>query len=604
MNKVKILESNNLTIEEAENAIRKSLESDNDNQHKAQDYYRLGVLLAKRPNRWKDAEDAFKKSLELDNDNRHQAQVYFGLGTLYDRKTDRWNDAENAFKKSLELDNDAQHKAWVYNSLGLLLTNQINRWEDAEEAFNESLKLKNDNKNQALGYFSLGLLLTKQVHRWKDAEDDFKKSLELMERIKDYSEIVSVNTNYAGLLIKKRQYKDAIKLLQKAIEYEKSPNVINDIKKYILEVEKQDSIRENNIKLKDFQYIQNEESDGQWKISGLFIQQKNLIIGINATGKTRFLKAIAAFAKCINKNDLPDNGTFNVLFEDDKTNASYEYKLKTKDKKIVYETIVDELGTQLVNRENDIAKIYSSIKDELNEIPVSSKELTINVIEDTISYPFIKDIKKWTKEVYLYSFSFVQSDKPFKLLIETPKMLEELLKKDKQKFEESIISDFTKISYPINKIGIIYPFKDIPKIVVQEVSLNNATTQENMSEGMFRALSLIILIEYMLYKNIQCTLLVDDIGEGLDFDRSASIAKLLFEKIGDNNNIQLIITSNDKFLIRSIDIQYLNILDREGGTVKAYNYDNSKEQFDDSIMIGLDGFDLFTSNLYKRPEND
>jgi hypothetical protein len=87
---------------------------------------------------------------------------------------------------------------------------------------------------------------------------------------------------------------------------------------------------------------------------------------------------------------------------------------------------------------------------------------------------------------------------------------------------------------------------------------------------------------------------IDDICEGLDYERSTQLGKLVFEKL-TKNNIQAIVTSNDSFLMNVIDIKYWNVLRREGNTIKALNYQNNREQFDKFRMTGLSNFDFFTS---------
>ena len=117
---------------------------------------------------------------------------------------------------------------------------------------------------------------------------------------------------------------------------------------------------------------------------------------------------------------------------------------------------------------------------------------------------------------------------------------------------------------------------------------------------MFRAFSLLAMIQHVLDTvkgNI--TILVDDLCEGLDYERSINFTKLLFNKLKEKN-IQLIVTSNDSFLMNAVGIEYWNILIREKSTVKAFNYKNSKEIFDDFKFTGLNNFDLFSSDFLDK----
>ena len=63
-----------------------------------------------------------------------------------------------------------------------------------------------------------------------------------------------------------------------------------------------------------------------WEVEDLEFQDINLIVGINATGKTRLLNVINNFARIISGNK--DTGTGNFLFEfSDNDDVNY---LRTK----------------------------------------------------------------------------------------------------------------------------------------------------------------------------------------------------------------------------------------------------------------------------------
>ncbi|KJU84450.1 hypothetical protein MBAV_003355 [Candidatus Magnetobacterium bavaricum] len=172
--------------------------------------------------------------------------------------------------------------------------------------------------------------------------------------------------------------------------------------------------------------------------------------------------------------------------------------------------------------------------------------------------------------------------------------------------KEILIKDFNDINYPIDSVDIeqfkhpLFKEKTV-ELSVKEKDLRCPVAYYTMSQGMFRALSLIVIIEDLLLRNNECTLVIDDIGEGLDFERSSKLIKLIFSKLKDSN-IQFIATTNNRFLINAVDIRDLNILERDGHVVKSYNYSNSKEQFDEFEFTGLGSFDLFRYQMYKTQE--
>lgn len=122
-----------------------------------------------------------------------------------------------------------------------------------------------------------------------------------------------------------------------------------------------------------------------------------------------------------------------------------------------------------------------------------------------------------------------------------------------------------------------------------------------MSQGMFRALSVLIQINYGLLANLSVCVLIDDIGEGLDFERSSSLVKVLIEK-ARKSSIQLIMTTNDRFIMNGVPLEYWILLERRGSKCINYNVRNSKKMFDSFESTGLNNFDLFSSGYYLNNE--
>ena len=87
-----------------------------------------------------------------------------------------------------------------------------------------------------------------------------------------------------------------------------------------------------------------------------------------------------------------------------------------------------------------------------------------------------------------------------------------------------------------------------------------------------------IYLEYLIYRKKPATIVIDDLCEGLDYERATKLGKLVFNKCM-NTNIQLIATSNDSFLMDVVDIKYWNVLQREGKTVTAINIQTHEALF-------------------------
>ena len=134
-------------------------------------------------------------------------------------------------------------------------------------------------------------------------------------------------------------------------------------------------------------------------------------------------------------------------------------------------------------------------------------------------------------------------------------------------------------------------------LCVKENDRNAILYQTGMSQGMFRALSLLIQITYNTMNNLSSTILIDDIGEGLDFERSTKLINLLIDLAEKNDNIQLIMSTNDRYVMNKVPFKYWQLINRKGGECNVYNYQNSKEIFDEFKFTGLSNFDFLATDF-------
>ena len=116
-------------------------------------------------------------------------------------------------------------------------------------------------------------------------------------------------------------------------------------------------------------------------------------------------------------------------------------------------------------------------------------------------------------------------------------------------------------------------------------------------------IAIVVTINYLMQKGAEGTIVIDDIGEGIDFERSSRLTELIFKRAEDTGT-QLIATSNDRFLMNIVDIKYWNVFERKGETVRAFNCRNSKRAFDEFSLTGLNNFDFFSDGLYRHKAHD
>lgn len=366
--------------------------------------------------------------------------------------------------------------------------------------------------------------------------------------------------------------------------------------------------------LKSLKYSHQKGHSYEWTLSDkddnpVEFGNTNLIVGKNAAGKSRTLTAIAEIAnvlslkKNINSFKLTD-WTFDLILKEDQD--LYQYNISVFGDKIVDEILIIN-GKEKVNRREN--KIYSEVKKDFQELEISDKEVFISLKNDQENYPYLSEIFEWSNALRRFTFTN-QYEKSHLLHADDLDLSQSRIDPDNvillfhdgerlfgERFIESVISDMKRLDYHLEEIGLDYTQGGVG-ISVHEHEIQNSVLQTEMSQGMFRALAFIIQLNIALLSKVSVCLLIDDLGEGLDFSRSKSLIDLLIHKI-NNSDIQLFITTNDRYIMNAIPIRYWSILERQPKKSKFYNYSNSKENFEDFKYTGLSNFDFLATNFYR-----
>lgn len=372
-----------------------------------------------------------------------------------------------------------------------------------------------------------------------------------------------------------------------------------------------------------------ESLNKEWKLVDFCPLQINLVVGKNATGKTRTLNSISTLAHLITRerNDLPENAFYDFTWKSGSKEISY--LLKTEDRKVVREELLIDKKAKLTRNRDGICSIFFEQIKQSIEIHVPSSSLCSVVRRDKIQHPWFDYLHDWAKSTLHYRFGSVfgknygliirpEDERQNKLddveidLRKTDRVVELFRKGFEQYgqiFVSNIISSMQMISYELEDIDIYYSEKmkfrqpsEIPPAVlrVKEKDLDCHTYQADMSQGMFRALSLIIQLNLSRLSALPCCIIIDDIGEGLDFDRSTQLIRLLIDKI-EKTSIQLIMSSNDRFIMNNVDLKYWSVIQRKGNQSMVFNSSNAKEAFDEFVFTGLSNFDFLCTEFYCKP---
>lgn len=378
------------------------------------------------------------------------------------------------------------------------------------------------------------------------------------------------------------------------------------------------------MKLNSISYSQFEGKPKEWKIKNFSFGNINLIVGKNATGKSRTLNIIKSLGNLVSGDIKLTflSGNYNVIF--DKENEKLKYTLKYEDSKVISESLKIGQDLKLKRGIDDEDEIYAEELKKNMKFQTPSNELACVARRDNIQHPFFEDLYNWGKNFrhYLFGSSMgkdsyaIFSDRKKEDTIDlkdfknTTRIFIKGRKKYHNHFVNNLKEDMRKIGYNLDEImvgkpeGLIFagPFDNPKGILVKESDLEGKTDQSDMSQGMFRALSLLAQLNYSLLASIPSCILVDDIGEGLDYERSSALIKLLMDKAKESQ-VQIIMSTNDRFIMNSVPLKYWSIMRRFKHESKIYNYSNSKKQFEDFEFTGLNNFDFFSSKFYEKKPN-
>jgi len=381
------------------------------------------------------------------------------------------------------------------------------------------------------------------------------------------------------------------------------------------------------MRLKSINYVQFHGTPREWSLCDLTLKPINLVVGKNATGKTRTLNVIHGLGKLVSGRQSPSalaTGTYRTSFEHE--GGILYYSLDIQDRKVVSEEFrVGDL-TLLTRGAGGVGTIFHKKENKHIEFQTPEAQAAVVARRDTIQHGFLESLNHWGAGVRHYAFGETMGRTTIAVLVPDGPAPDPadvnavigLFRKAENDFPvafaQAVQDDMNKIGYNIVKIGVMLP-TDItievsspvpvsPSVLfVRERDLPDVTQQTDMSQGMFRALSVIILLNYAVFATRPSCIIIDDIGEGLDYDRSCRLIDLVRQK-AQASSVQLIMGTNDRFVMNSVPLEEWSVLQRESGTVKVRNYENSKPIFDQFKFTGLNNFDFLATDFLNEGAKD
>jgi len=324
------------------------------------------------------------------------------------------------------------------------------------------------------------------------------------------------------------------------------------------------------MQLESITYAQFEGQSEEWRITDFPFGDINLIVGKNATGKSRTLNVIRALGNLVS-GDIKlrfRSGNYKAIFKTD--DKKLEYSLKYRESKVFEEKLIIGTNTKLDRGPDGKGTIEAVEAGQRMNFQAPLSELACVNRRDNVQHPFFEDLYQWGKNLRHYAFGekmgsdylavFKKDKEEKELNLKETTQVVAILKKGqeryKTKFIDNVKADMAQVGFGCDNITV-GPMESItfevglaqPQcILINESDLKGTTEQNSISQGMFRALSLVIQLNYSLLASVPSCILIDDIGEGLDYERASALIKLLIDKAKETG-IQLIMSTNDRFVM-------------------------------------------------------
>lgn len=374
------------------------------------------------------------------------------------------------------------------------------------------------------------------------------------------------------------------------------------------------------IKLKKINYIENKNSPTKWELKELLLGDRNLLVGKNATGKSRALSVIKSLGDFLtSRRPIGDAGCYTCIFDGD--DGLYEYSFEFLDKEIILEKLIINNEVVLDRSHGGKGEIKYQTLGMKIEFQTPQYMLAAVARRDAIQHAFLEPLFLWASEMRYYKFGLDQPKHSLGVFVESGQKVDEqdqnqivglfgeALKKFDQQFLNKIKADLAEINYFVSDVLLRPPTtikiegspSEVLSLCVQEEDFEFYIDQLGMSEGMFRALSILIFINYYELSKKGGCFIIDDIGEGLDFDRSCKLIGLLRRK-AESSGIQLLMSTNDKFVMNEVPLSEWSVLQRDGSTVNVRNQTNAGEIFENFEFTGLSNFSFLEMDFLRNNE--
>jgi hypothetical protein len=373
------------------------------------------------------------------------------------------------------------------------------------------------------------------------------------------------------------------------------------------------------MKLQSVKYSETDLHGNAWSIDGLALGDTNLIVGKNSTGKTRALNLIVALADLLSGRRNPvflSMCAWDAKFKDGDTDIQFEIRANEK----VRSESLTVGGQKVLSRVTDGPCYIKAVQLQKDiEFQTPDDKLACVMRRDSVQHPFLEPLYTWGTSLRHYLFGTPLGKNAFGIKVDgaievdfraTDNVIGIFSRGVSlfgPNFVEAVKADLAQIGYDISDIDIgqVESMRFLPEEVndsvkalrVREAGAGWFVDQGALSQGMFRALSLLVQLNYARMANAAQCVVIDDIGEGLDYERSKALIQVVVSKAA-TSGVQLIMSTNDRFVMNSVPLDMWSVMARRpGGNVQVYNYQNARDRFEEFQFTGLNNFDFFAMDF-------
>lgn len=377
--------------------------------------------------------------------------------------------------------------------------------------------------------------------------------------------------------------------------------------------------------LHNFSFRENAGQKIEWLIDEVSLGEINLIVGKNSSGKTRTLNALSDLVGMLLGRGTNAGGpvSYELKFRNEESSLNYELACDTDTVRMERLYVREELVLERGEGGSGRIKYESTPGSIFLDFEIPHDQLACYAKRDRLQHPFIEIVHDWATSLRRFDFSgdLGKTRYALKSSFDTKEMdwsitnnsLVPVLTVAQDKyplFHKQVIEDMRKISYELEDFGVMHfterfgsSGQDRYAVYTTEAGLEKQVTQRDMSQGMFRAFSVLSQLNFYIQSGHRGMVIIDDIGEGLDFSRAKQLVQVLIIKAAEAG-IQLIMSTNDSFIMNAVDIQHWAVIVREGNKISLFNYENSKEIFEEFKFTGLNNFDFYASEFFKSGFED